>query len=402
MSPAGSVPTMSVDLASSEVNNDPFPYLNAVREEAPAVYNPAVDRWMVGRWDDLRAMLKDDQRCIQDAEFFDDIFGARLFIADQNPTHKEYRDIWADSFRHGFVQTYRDELETLVDGITGPVDVALAKGEEVDIMATLASTPALFISRMLGLEENDTDRFATWAQTMNGIAGSVVEGPTERGARMREEGLEASRAMCAFAGEQLDQRREAGRTDDLIGLLAHSPIGDEMTQAQREGHISLLTLGGHETTHKLLGQMIVLLGRNPDQRAAIAADRSLVRPAVEEILRFAGVIGAVVREAAEDLEIGEVTIPAGSQVLGLPTAANRDPGRWEDPDRFDIFREPKAHIGFGFGPHACIGMNLVRLEAEIVLNRVLDGFPDYQLVEPQIEYGRNWFVRGPVAVNITA
>lgn len=399
MSPA-SVPTMSVDLSSLDVNRNPFPHMNAVREEAPAVYNPLIDHWMVGRWDETRQMLGDEAGFAQDRKFFDDIFGIRLFIAQDNPEHNQNRSTWNRPFRRAEIERLSDMVSEVVDEVLAPVLGALERGETLDVVEHTNAIAPIVIAHVLGIARDDIPRFSEWSHGMLGIAESVVEGQTERGERLRETGFAATEAMCAFAGAELEKRRREQRDDDLIGLMALAPTAAHLTEEERCGHVALLTMGGHETTSKLIGQLLVIMAQHPDQRAAIRQDRSLATQAIEEVVRYAGVIGAAVRSAREDTEIGGVPIPAGAQIFGLPTAANRDPRRWENPDTFDIFREPKPHIGFGFGTHSCLGMNLARLEASAVLNYMLDNAADYELTGGRIDYGTNWFLRGPTAVSI--
>jgi cytochrome P450 len=152
-----------------------------------------------------------------------------------------------------------------------------------------------------------------------------------------------------------------------------------------------------------MASTLVALGQHPDQRRALVADRSLIPQAIEEMLRWSPVVTNVQQRHAcsPDSNVRGIPIPMGSAMAPLVIAANRDPDRWEHPERFDIFREPKQHLGFGFGMHVCLGLNLVRLETQVWLDRLLDLLPDYEIAGA-IDYGQSFLLRGPVAVPVAA
>jgi cytochrome P450 len=161
-----------------------------------------------------------------------------------------------------------------------------------------------------------------------------------------------------------------------------------------------LVFAGNETTAKLMAHTLVTLAGHPDQRRLLVADRTFVSQAIEEVLRWQTITQFIDREVrADDVEISGVRLAPGSVVTPLQGAANRDPQRWDRPEVFDLTRPPKAHLGFGFGMHSCIGLNLARLEAQVWLNRFLDELPDYE-VAGAIHYGGNFQLRGPEAVPI--
>jgi cytochrome P450 len=160
-----------------------------------------------------------------------------------------------------------------------------------------------------------------------------------------------------------------------------------------------LVFAGNETTAKLMASTLVALGLHPEQRRLLVEARSLIPQAIEEVLRWMPVVDALpARHACSDeSEVGGVRVPRGAAMAPLIVAANRDPSRWRDPHRFDILRERKQHLGFGFGMHVCLGLNLARLEVQVWLDCLLDRLPDYHVAGP-IDYGHHFILRGPVAV----
>jgi cytochrome P450 len=390
-------PEMSINFASPEVNREPFSILAAVREEAPAVWNPLINHWMVGGFDDIRALLADETHFKSDSKFFDDIFGARIMGADDDPRHNETRAVWNPSFRRPTVQgKYREMIERVVDECLADVIAGLRAGETIEIVSKFSNViPSVVISEMLGVQREDIPKFVKWSQDMGLIAESAVEPTPERRAELMAIGMRAQQAMTDYAGEELERRRREERDDDLIGMMALAPIAAERSEAELRAGVSNLVMGGHETTGKLIGHMMIIFSRHRDQLEAIREDRGLIPQAVEEVIRYAGVIGAIVREARTDGDIQGIPVTQGELILNLPTAANRDPRRWADPDTFDIFRERKQHVGFGYGTHSCIGQNLARFEAHTVLDRLLTEVPDYKITNESFDYGTNWFLRGP-------
>jgi cytochrome P450 len=144
--------------------------------------------------------------------------------------------------------------------------------------------------------------------------------------------------------------------------------------------------------------MLVTLAAHPDQRRAIHADPTLIPTAVEEVHRFEAITHSVFGDAiGDDATIGDATIPADHRITLLLGAANRDPARWDRADAFDVFRKKLPHLGFAFGMHSCLGMNLAKLEAQIFLSELIAVLPDWHVAQP-VDYGKNFAVRGPSAV----
>jgi cytochrome P450 len=162
-----------------------------------------------------------------------------------------------------------------------------------------------------------------------------------------------------------------------------------------------MAFAGYGTTAKLIGHVTAVLASYPEQRELLVTDRSLVPGAIEEILRWAGIIMMTPRRTTREVEVHGVTIPAGTDVLMMYSTANRDPQRWENPTSLDITRSPQQHYALGFGIHHCLGQSLARLEAQTFLNQMLDRLPQWQ-IDGEVDYGNNFFIRGPLAVNVKA
>jgi cytochrome P450 len=195
----------------------------------------------------------------------------------------------------------------------------------------------------------------------------------------RDEAIAASQEVKAHLRGILDDRRRSPR-QDLISDLAQAELGGErLSDEEIFSFVRLLLPAGIETTYRSTGNLLFTLLSHPDQLDAVRADRSLIPQAIEELLRFETPLLTITRVATRDTELSGEAIPTGSTVMLMLASANRDESRWMDPDRFDIFREPKPHAGFGHGTHACLGLHLARIEMRVALALLLDRLPALRL-----------------------
>jgi cytochrome P450 len=187
----------------------------------------------------------------------------------------------------------------------------------------------------------------------------------------------------------VDDRRAHPGTD-LVSLLVTSRILDDDGDEQRldddevVAFLRLLIPAGAQTTYRMFCNLMFGLLSHPDQLAALQADPSLIPAAVEEGLRWQPPLLSFGRTAMVDTEIDGVPIPAGSQVNAIVASADRDPSRWEEPDRFNIFRAPIGHLAFGAGAHICLGIHFARMELRVAMERIFDRLPDLRL-DPSVE-----------------
>jgi cytochrome P450 len=274
----------------------------------------------------------------------------------------------------------------------------------VEIVSELTrGIPTEVIARMLGIESAMVDQFSAWSDAM-GASAEGYTNPGERGDELIAAGRQATAELNAYLRAEINRLRES--TADQPGLIAtmvrHQYARANMTEQEVVAGNTQLVFAGNETTAKLLAQIVVTLADHPDQRHAIADDRSLIPAAVEEVHRFETITHSVFRDViADDTAVAGVAIPAGSRITLLLGAANRDPRRWARAEKFDVARPKLSHLGFAFGLHSCLGMNLARLEAQIFLDELLDAVPNWAVHSP-VDYGTNYAVRGPARVRVCA
>ena len=240
--------------------------------------------------------------------------------------------------------------------------------------------PTQIIAGLLGLPREDYPQFQRWSISLLSFTVN------------RERGIAASTALTEYFAPILAARREEPR-DDLISTLAQAEIdGEQLSDEEIFSFLRLLLPAGVETTYRSTGNLLFGLLSNPEQLEAVRSDRSLIPQAIEEAIRWEAPLLIITRVATRDTELAGVPIPAGSAVMPMLGAANRDEDRYPDPDRFDIFREPSPHISFGHGVHVCLGMHLARLEMRVALELLLDRLPDLRF-DPE---GKDPHIRGQV------
>ena len=396
---------VSVDFGDPEFVRDPWETMERIREQGPAVYNPRLDAWMVTDYRFASRVLGNARSFTTErlGESLSGLFGGNTMQFEDTPRHDSIKAVWAKTFR-------RDDLQSLEGMVREVVDMRLAgflerlrSGETVDAREHLTrGIPTIVIARMMGLPEADHETFSGWSDAMGGILGGSMD-PTPRGKEMVRVGKQGTASMNEYLSEVVLDRRRKGTTDDLVGALVNSDVArTEMTEQEIIASVTQLVFAGNETTANLMALTVLALAQHPDARRRIAADRSLIPAAVEEVNRWQTPVALKNRHARGGAaDIGGVSIPDDSLVVTLQIAANRDPSRWDAPERFDIDRKPVPHLGFGFGRHVCLGLNLARLEMVVWLNRLLDEVPDWELAG-EVDFGNNFWVRGPKSLTITA
>jgi cytochrome P450 len=289
----------------------------------------------------------------------------RTLLELEGAEHRAGRALVSPSFRSALLDRWRSDLvEVVVDEL---IDRLAPRGRAELARQFTFAFPVQVIARIMGLPRQDYLRFQRLSIELLNV---VYDWDC---------GISASKALRDYLGDLLAERRRSPR-DDLISMLAESQIdGARLTDDEIFAFLLLILPAGVETTYRASGNLLVALLTEPAWWEAVRADRALVRGAIEEALRWEPPITTVVRVAARDTELGGVAIPAGSSVSVSVAAANRDPTRYPDPDRFDPARTNIAHLTFGGGPHLCLGMHLARMEAAVAINALLDRLPDLRL-----------------------
>jgi len=395
------VPTVDVDFADPAYVRDPGPTLRRLREIAPIIYDPRLGQYVTCEYRTTARVIGNAKGFGNQEAFFLEAFGGRSVEIMDNPRHNEVRGIWAQRFVRDALAQEEARTRMIAQSVSGAMDPlvqTLRAGGSVDVVPSLSTIPTVVIANMFGLPTEMHEQFSQWSGEM-GLHTEPEPANTERGRGLVARAKVGTAALTAYLEEVIDERRTVPG-DDLISALVHSPVADSMSHQEIVATCSQLVFAGHETTAKLIAHTVLLLAEHPSQRAALREDRSLLPAAIEEVLRISSPVQAMWRYARPGARVGEIEIAEGDKVMCSLAGANRDPERWSDPERFDITREPKQHLGFGFGTHSCLGLNLARLEVTTWLNQLLNEVPSYQL-DGEPDFGTNWVLRAPVRLRVT-
>jgi cytochrome P450 len=375
------------DVVSGDVR-DPYTEMARLRREQPVQridmsgmpHEETKPVFMVYRHEEVQQMLRDNETfssaIIIDA--FGDVLGKHVMLGMDEPEHGRHRSLVAKAFSQKALARWEDELVGKVGNEL--IDQFAARGRADLVKEFTFPYPTQIIAELLGLPREDYPQFQRWSISLL----SFTINP--------ERGRAASLALQEYFTPILAARRKEPR-DDLISGLARAEIdGEKLSDEEIFSFLRLLLPAGVETTYRSLGNMLFGLLSNTDQLDAVRADRSLLPQAIEEAVRWEPPLLTITRVATRDTELAGVPIPAGSSVMPMLGAANRQEDRYPDPDRFDVFRSARAHIGFGHGVHVCLGMHLARLEMRVALNLLFDRLPNLRL-DPE---GGDPHIRGQV------
>lgn len=302
-----------------------------------------------------------------------EFFGS--FINMDDPRHARQRGIVSRSFTPRQLQGVLDSVETICAEV---IDGFCERGE-VDLVEVLSQPfPLLVICDMMGIPRSE---FQTVLEATNVILGGgdpEFIGDREVVTALFEAGMQLTQLM-----NELAEERRANPTDDLTSKLVHNDLGEDMLAPNEIApFFILLAVAGNDTTRTAISHGMHLLSQNPDQRKTWQEDLDAVSPtAVEEIVRVASPVTFMRRTATGDVSVGDHQLSEGDKVVLFYGAANRDPRQFDDPERFDVLRNPNPHVGFGGpGPHFCLGAHLARREVSVVFRQLLTRLPDIEVV----------------------
>ncbi|MEV4740974.1 cytochrome P450 [Streptomyces sp. NPDC049555] len=384
---------MPHELYAPENRTDPYPLYARLRAEAPVhlIRDPnGIEHYLITRYEDARAALADPRLSRDPKHAWEALRRSGLYpeggegsephmLNSDPPDHTRLRRLVAKAFTPRRVEAMQPRIQQITDEL---VD-AFAPAGTADLIPALAfPLPITVICELLGVPVADRADFRLWstaAVTPTYVEGSAMTPP------------EANRRLREYFTALVAERRRALRTadddteaqPDLLSALAVATTEEgRLTEQELISTAGLLLVAGHETTVNLIGNGMLALLRNRDQLRLLQRRPELLPQAVEEFLRYDGPVErAMLRVATEDVEIGGVVIPAGSLVTVGVAAAHRDPGRYPAPDRLDVTRGDRTHLGFGHGIHFCVGAPVSRMEGRAAVGTLLRRVPDVVLDE---------------------
>ena len=371
-----------LNIVSAEFKATPFPLLAALRAREPVFRTHLPDKtktpvWLVTRYEDVSALLKDERftksrrsaltpEQLRKLPWVPPMFRPleRNMLDLDQPDHTRLRALVHKAFTPRLVERMRARVQSLADEL---LDGA-ARRAEMDLIDDYAlPLPMTIITEILGVPTGDRHKFHKWSKAVVSLSSPD--------ATVRV--IPSVWMFIRYLRRFFKTRRRDPRDDLASALIQAEEAGDKLSEDELLAMVFLLLIAGHETTVNLIGGGVLALLEHPEQMDRLRREPALIKPAVEELLRYSPpVFMSTERYAREDVSLRGVTIPRGEMTLGVIGSANRDETVFENPDRLDITREPNKHLSFGQGIHFCLGAPLARMEAQIAIDTLLRRMPD--------------------------
>jgi pimeloyl-[acyl-carrier protein] synthase len=389
-------------LVSKEFIGDPYEVLRRMRDEAPVYWSDSVGGWMITRYDDVMTTFKHTKEYSNEGRLgraaahlpsnerqrlpvFEEHYRTIGLLHSDPPDHTRLRKFTASAFNPSRIEAMRPRIAEITESL---LDKCAQQGG-MEVIGDLASAlPVQVLCDLMGLAQGDQPLLRRWADQLLGFQG--VNKPS------LELLLAAQTAIVeirAFLSAALEERRRQPR-DDLLGAFVVSEreavISEGGAGGLNEREIintcQTLLVAGHETTRSLIGNGLALLLSDRARWERLVDDPSLLRSAIEEVVRYESPVARQPRLLKHGTSLGGFDLQEGDLLFQMLNAANRDPGHFDDPDAFVIDRDPNKHVGFGFGTHFCIGAPLARVEGEVALRSLIQRFPTLTLADPVLHW----------------
>ncbi len=399
----------------------PYPIFSELRSAEGLVYNESLGAWLVTRYDDVRAILRDTERfsslfptgpqpggqslmngimALMKEPEMAEVLGsvsmtrgrAAVLLNADPPEHRRQRKLVNPAFRPDRIRQLEPLIRSTALSLIGDAVEAVRRDGCVDIVATFAvGLPMTIIAHALGVPDDDLATFKRWSDDLVMPVGNHDPSTEQvRGFVL------STKAFNEYFLARIAERR-VQPTDDILSDIANAVIdGEELTDDEQLGMLTQFLVAGNETTTKLITNIIRHLAEVPELFSRLAADRTLVDALVEEMLRIEAPVGGLFRQAKVDVVIDGTPIAAGQHLWLLFASANRDECRFAEPDIVDVDRvNVREHLAFGNGEHFCPGAGLARAEARIATEVILDHLPGLRLAEGNdFRYGDSFVLRG--------
>ena len=398
----------TINFSDPAIQADPYPIYERLRAESPVYWNGPY--WVVSRYDDIVNLLNDPRMSSARTEAtfavlppevqeeltpLRQILGSRMLLSDP-PRHTRLRTLMTKAFSARVTEAKRDHIAAICNTLIDQVQAAGA----MDVMhAVAAPLPGWVIADMLGVPNDDQEQFTRWSRDQVRVYDR--SGTADDRIAIMRRGQASMLEMKTYLEAVIAARRAEPREDLITMMIQAEEQGDRLTTDEMVAMCVALLVGGNNSTAHLIGNAILTLIRHPDALAQLRANPELIRPAIEEVMRFDSPVQATSRVAHETLAVGGQTIERGQNVYLLLGSANRDPAQFPDPTRFDITRQPNRHLTFAHGPHFCLGAAVARAEAQVAVQTIIERCADLTLATDRIEWLPGFAFRGPSSLPAT-
>jgi cytochrome P450 len=381
--------TVGEQITLEELERDPYPIYERLREEEPVSWVPAVQLWLVTRYEDVRAvdLMPEVFTAATDPSTLNRTMGVNM-LGSEGPDQQRIRRVVEPPFRPRDVE---ERTKGMIPALANELIDGFESHGECDLFREFADPMSVRSLRfMLGLDEVAWEDLLRWnGGLMPGLAN--FEGDPEKQAPADE----ASSALSAVIERVLDGLETEPDGSALSAMLHHDQDGDRMSRDEIVANTKLMLSGGLQEPRDLIALVVLALGWHPGQLDEVRADRRMIKAAVEETLRWAGPVGTSTRQTTQPTELAGVELEQGTLIGAVLSSANRDPRRFSDPDRFDIHRKEGAHLAFAVGNHFCLGAWFGRHLARVSLEIILDRMPNLRLDPDRPATLGGWEFRAP-------
>jgi pimeloyl-[acyl-carrier protein] synthase len=390
-------------LLDPEVLANPYPLFHRLRREDPVHWDVYLHAWVVTRYPDVLEVLHNfsadrtptpaqlTEMGISELNPIAQVMIKQMLFLDA-PAHTRLRSLASKAFTPARVETLKAHIRDIIDGL---LDKAQPQ-RSMDVIAELAAPlPAIVTAELLGVPVQDHKQLKTWSTNFAEMLGNFQHNP-DRAQLM----LRTVEEMSSYFRQAIRETKLHPRQGLIQSLLTAELDGDRLTEEEVIANVIVTMVGGQETTTNLIGNGLLTLLRNPDQMKLLGDDLSLIPSAVEEMLRYESPSQHTARLAPADRELGGKQIRKRQAVIAVMAAANRDPERFPDPDRFDIQRSDNRHLAFGYAAHFCFGAPLARAEGQIAFELMLQRLKNMRLVPQSLVWRNNLGLRGLTSLHV--
>ena len=382
---------------------NPYQLFERLRRSDPVHWDIYLHSWVVTRYNDVITVLRtfSAERTPTPEQL------TRMGLSEMSPiaalmvkqmlfldgaAHTRIRSLAASAFAPSRIAVLRERIEQIADDLISRI----ADRGEMDVIADFASPlPAIISAAMLGVPEKDHNLLKNWSTSFAEMLGNF-----QHNAGRTAHILKAVEEMTAYFSERIREQRHSPRPGLIHSLLTAEVDGDRFSEEEVVANCIITMVGSQETTTNLIGNGLLSLLRHPEELHRLRKDPGLMPSAVDELLRYDCPSQHTARIAPRDVEFGEKLIRKGEAVIAVMAAANRDPDRFQDPDRLDLARTDNRHLAFGWASHFCFGAPLARLEGQVAF-RTLLRLTNVRLKNETLRWRTNLGLRGLTALPVT-
>jgi cytochrome P450 len=382
-------------LVSAEFVADPYPDLRRLQAEAPVYWSGSVGGWLITRYDDIMPTFRNTTEYSNEGRLgraaahlsvadrqrlrvFEEHYETKGLLHSDPPDHTRLRRFTGKAFAPSRIEATKPYMAK----VTASLLDECARQGGMDVVGDLASAlPVAVLCEIMGLPASDQYLLHQWADQLLGF-----QGINKPGLDLLLAAQSAIVEIREYLGGALRERRQHPGTDLLSAFVVSEDEPQGLSEPEIINTCQTLLVAGHETTKSLIGNGLALMLGDRGQWQQLVDDRSLVRSAIEEVVRYESPVARQPRLVTRAGPFGNVALREGEMLFQMLNAANRDPAHFDNPDAFRVGRSPNQHLGFGFGAHFCIGAPLARAEGEVAFMALLERFPSLKLDDPVLRW----------------